>query len=237
MRIAVIGGTGKQGRGLALGWARAGETVIIGSRVPERAQQTVEEINAAAGRQAASGMGNLDAAIAGEIVVLAVPYDAQEKTVREIREAVRGKILVSVSVPIDTGSARRLRQVPGGSAAEEAQILLGQKTRVVAAFQNVSHIHLATMGALACDVLVCGDDDEARQEAIRLAVLLGFRGLDAGPLRNARVVEGLTVLLLEINRRYKSRGTGIRVTGISDGDQAIGRLVNQIRSFPNRQLV
>ena len=222
MRIAVIGGTGEEGRGLALGWARAGETVIIGSRSLEHAQQAAMEINAAVGREAASGLTNREAALSGNIVVLTVPYDAQEERLWDIRDEVRGKILVSVVVPIDTGNARRLREVPGGSAAEEAQTLLGPETRVVAAFQNISHDHLARMGALDSDVLVCGADAEARQEVIRLAALLGFRGLDAGPLRNARVVEGLTVLLLELNRRYKSRGAGIRVTGISDGDQVTG---------------
>jgi hypothetical protein len=213
MRIAMIGGTGEEGRGLALGWARAGETVIIGSRSLEHAQQAAMEINAAVGREAASGLTNREAALSGNIVVLTVPYDAQEERLWDIRDEVRGKILVSVVVPIDTGNARRLREVSGGSAAEEAQTLLGPETRVVAAFQNISHDHLARMGALDSDVLVCGADAEARQEVIRLA---------AGPLRNARVVEGLTVLLLELNRRYKSRGAGIRVTGISDGDQVTG---------------
>ena len=109
---------------------------------------------------------------------------------------------------------RRLRVPTGGSATEEAQALLGPETRVVAAFQNISHTHLAHGEAPDCDVLVCGDDAEARQQAIGLARLLGLRGLDAGPARNARVVEGLTVLLLEINRRHKVKGAGIRVTGI-----------------------
>jgi NADPH-dependent F420 reductase len=216
MRIAVIGGTGKEGRGLALGWARAGEEVVIGSRSLEHAQQAAKEINAAVGRETASGLTNREAALSGHIVVLTVPYDAQEERLWDIRDEVRGKILVSVVVPIDMGNARRLREVPGGSAAEEAQTLLGPESRVVAAFQSISHDHLAKMGALDSDVLVCGDDAEARQEVIRLAALLGFRGLDAGPLRNARVVEGLTVLLLELNRRYKSRGAGIRVTGIPE---------------------
>jgi len=219
MRIAAIGGTGKEGRGLACGWARAGEAVIVGSRSLERAQQTAGEINAAVGREVASGSTYRNAAMAADIVVLTVPYDAQEKTLWDIREGIRGKILVTATVPIDTGNARRLRVVPGGSAAEEAQTLLGPETRVVAAFQNISHAHLERLGAIDSDVLVCGDDAEARQEVIRLAALLGLRALEAGPLRYARVVEGLTVLLLEMNRRYKSRGAGIRVTGLPEGGQ------------------
>jgi 8-hydroxy-5-deazaflavin:NADPH oxidoreductase len=216
MRIAIIGGTGREGRGMALGFARAGEAVLLGSRAPGRAERTAEEVNAAVGRHAVTGMENRDAAIAGEIVVLAVPYDAQEKTLWDLRDALRGKILVSVTVPIDPKNVRGIREVPGGSAAEEAQIILGPETRVVAAFQNVSYTHLAKMGTVDCDVLVCGDDDEARQAVIRLAALLGFRGLDAGPLRNARVVEGLTVLLLGINHRYKSHAASVRINGLPE---------------------
>ncbi len=212
----MIGGTGKEGRGLALGWGRAGEEVIIGSRTLECARQAAGEINTALGREAARGLTNRDAAHAGDIVVLSVPYDSQVETLETVQEGVRGKILVSVAVPLDPGNVRRLRLVAGGSAAEEAQTLLGPGTRVVAAFQNISHTQLEKVGATDADVLVCGDDAEAKQEVIRLAALLGFRALDVGPVRNARVVEGLTVLLLEINRRYKSRAAGIRVTGIPE---------------------
>jgi NADPH-dependent F420 reductase len=215
MRIAVVGGTGKEGQGLALGWARAGQEVLIGSRALDRAARTAEAINRAVGRAAATGMLNPEAAAAGEIVVLTVPYDAHEATLKDIQEAVRGKVLVDVTVPVDPEKPRHLRIPPGGSATEEAQALLGPETRVVAAFQNISHAQLGRDEASTGDVLVCGDDAGARQEAINLATLLGFRGLDAGPARNARVVEGLTILLMGINRRYKAGGAGIRVTGIS----------------------
>jgi hypothetical protein len=214
MRIAIIGGTGKEGQGLGLGWARAGQEVIIGSRVLERAVRAAESVNRAVGRAAATGMLNREAAADGGIVVLTVPYDAHETTLRDIREAVRGKILVDVTVPIDPEKPRRLRVPPGGSATQEAQTLLGPETRVVAAFQNISQTHLGRGEAVACDVLVCGDDADARQEVIKLAGLLDLRALDVGPARNARVVEGLTVLLMEINRRYKVPGAGIRITGI-----------------------
>ncbi len=214
MRIAVIGGTGREGYGLALGWAGAGQGVIIGSRVVERAVNAAEAINRAAGRAAATGMLNREAAASGEIVVLTVPYAAHEATLKDIREAVRGKVLVDVTVPVDPEKPRHLQVPLGGSATEEAQTLLGPDTRVVAAFQNISHVHLEHAEADACDVLVCGDDAGARQEAIRLAELLGFRGVDAGPARNARAVESLTILLLGINRRYRASGAGIRITGI-----------------------
>jgi 8-hydroxy-5-deazaflavin:NADPH oxidoreductase len=214
MRIAIVGGTGKEGQGLALGWARAGQDVIIGSRVLERAERSAETINAAVARPAAVGLLNRDAAAAGEIVVLTVPYNAHADTLKDIREAVRDKVLVDVTVPVDPEKPRRLRIPPGGSATEEAQALLGSETRVVAAFQNISHTHLAQGEAVDCDVLVCGDDPEARQEAIMLTGLLGLRGLDAGSARNARVIEGLTILLMGINRRYKAQGAGIRITGL-----------------------
>lgn len=214
MRIAIIGGSGKEGQGLAVGWARVGQDIIIGSRALERAVQSAEKVNQAAGRAAATGMLNREAAGAGELVVLTVPYDAHQATLREIQPAVRGKILVDVTVPIDPEKPRRLRVPSGGSATEEAQALLGPETRVVAAFQNISYTHLGQGDAVDCDVLICGDDADARQEVIRLAGLLGLRGLDVGPARNARIVEGLTVVLMEINRRYKSRGAGIRITGL-----------------------
>ena len=219
MRIAVVGGTGKEGYGLALNWARAGQEVIIGSRALDRAARAAETINAAVGRTAATGMLNRETAAAGEIVVLTVPYDAHEATLKDIQGTVRGKVLVDVTVPVDPEKPRQLRVPPGGSATEEAQALLGPETRVVAAFQNISHEHLVRGEATTCDVLVCGDDPGARQEAIRLAGLLGVRGLDAGPARNARVIEGLTILLMAINRRYKTKGAGIRITGIPDAPQ------------------
>ncbi len=216
MRIAVVGGTGKEGYGLALGWASAGQEVLVGSRVEERAVRAAEAINREVGHSRATGMVNRAAAAAGDIVVLTVPYAAHEATLRDIRDAVMGKILVDVTVPIDPERPRRLRSVPGGSATEEAQALLGPGTRVVAAFQNISCTHLAKREAVPCDVLVCGDDRGARQEVIALAGLLGLRALDAGPARNARIVEGLTVLLIDLNHRYKADATGVRVTGLPE---------------------
>ncbi|HTX53545.1 MAG TPA: NADPH-dependent F420 reductase [Candidatus Baltobacteraceae bacterium] len=218
MRIAIVGGTGKEGRALALRWARAGEDVIVGSRMVERAGETADTINAAAGRVAATGLTNREAAAAGDVVILTVPYDSQADILREIRDGVQGKVVVTAVVPIDGKQPRRLRDVPGDSATEEAQALLGPGVRVVAAFQNVSHTKLAGNGA-GCDVLICGDDPDARRTVAALVERLGFRPVDAGPARNARVVEGLTVLLLHINREYKSTGAGIRVTGLSETDR------------------
>ena len=219
MRIAVVGGTGKEGHALALGWARVGEDVIIGSRSVERAKATAEDINAAMGRPGATGMPNREAAAAGDMVVLTVPYESQEAILRDIVDGVRGKILVSAVVPMDPAKPRRLRDLPDGSATEEAQALLGPEVRVVAAFQNISHAKLAGTAADS-DVLICGDDSEARRLVAPLAERLGFRAIDAGPARNARVVEGLTVLLLHVNRHHKGAHAGIRVTGLPDSIHA-----------------
>ncbi len=214
MRIAVIGGTGKEGRALALGWARAGDDVVIGSRNAERASETARMIDAAVGRHAATGLTNREAAATADILVLTVPYDTQAEILGDIRDRVHGKVLVTAVVPVDPAKPRRLRDVPGGSATEEAQALLGSDVRVVAAFQNISHTKLAGAGAADSDVLICGDDAEARRLVGSLAERLGFRAIDAGATRNARVVEGLTILLLHVNRHYKSAGAGIRITGL-----------------------
>lgn len=218
MRIAIIGGTGKEGKGLALRWARAGLQVVIGSRVRERAERAAADVNARAGRDLARGLVNREAAEAGEIVVLTVPYAAHAATLREIADGVKGKVFVDVTVPLDPEKPRRLFVPAGGSATEEAQALLGPETKVVAAFQNLSSTHLgAGEEPIACDVLVCGDDAAARAEVVKLVEMAGLRGLEAGPARNARVVEGFTVLLLELNRRYKSKGAGVVITGLPEG--------------------
>ncbi len=218
MRIAIIGGTGKEGRALALRWAEAGEDIVVGSRSTERARETAATINAAVGRASATGLTNREAAAAGEVVVLAIPYDGQTDILREIRNGVQGKIVATAVVPIDGKQPRRLRDMPAGSATEETQSLLGPDVRVVAAFQNISHTKLTGSGADS-DVLICGDDPEARRTVAGLVGLAGLRPIDAGPARNARVVEGLTVLLLHVNRHYKSTGAGVRVTGLPDGQE------------------
>lgn len=215
MRIAVVGGTGKEGRALALGWASVGEDVIIGSRSVERAQAAADDINTAVGRPAATGMSNREAAVVGDMVVLTVPYESQEVILRDIMDGVRGKILVTAVVPLDPAKPRRLRDLPAGSATEEAQAFLGAEIRVVAAFQNISHTKLAGTAADS-DVLICGDDPGARRLVAPLVERLGLRAVDAGPARNARVVEGLTVLLLHVNRHHKGAHAGVRITGLSE---------------------
>jgi len=216
--VAIIGGTGAEGSGLAMRWVAAGLDVVIGSRSAEKAKRRVEEMLAQLGPRAEGtlrGLPNAEAAAAGEIVVLTVPYAAHRATLEQIRGQVQGKIVVDCTVPLKPPDVTRVHLPPGGSAAQEAQALLGEGVRVVAAFQNVSAHKLQNLDAdVACDVLVCGDDEAAREQVIALAEAAGMRAWHAGPLQNAVVVEGLTAVLIGINKRYKSKGAGIRITNV-----------------------
>ncbi|MCS7059961.1 MAG: NADPH-dependent F420 reductase [Anaerolineae bacterium] len=217
MQIAIVGGTGKEGSGLALRWANAGHEIIIGSRDAEKAARVAEELNLALGNGAARvrGATNLDAAQAGEVVVLTVPYSAHADTLRSVQPALSGKVLIDVTVPVNPADITRVSVPAGGSATVEAQRLLGPDVKVVAAFQNISFTHLKKLDtAIDCDVLVCGDDAQAKQIALQLVQDAGMRGFDAGPADNAIVVEGLTSVLLAINKRHKIKGAGIRITGV-----------------------
>lgn len=213
--VAVLGGTGKEGSGLAYRWAHSGYEVIIGSRTLEKAQTAAAELNTLLGREAVRGMLNPDAAAAAKIVVLTVPYAAHRATLESVYEQAQGKVLVDVTVPLQPPQITVAILPPGRTAAEEAQALLGENVRVVSAFQNISAVHLKDLEhSIECDVLVCGDEPEAKQQVIALARAAGMRGIDAGPLSNAIVAECLTPVLLGINKRYKARGAGIVITGI-----------------------
>jgi len=213
--IAVLGGTGREGRGLALRWAHAGYHVMIGGRDAARAEATAatlrEKLSATARISAAL---NLDAAEQADVVVLAVPFAAQLDTALQVRPALVGKVLIDVTVPLVPPKVE-IAQLPGGSAVERLQAALGPEVAVVSAFQNVSAHHLADLDhAIECDVLICADDDRAAQIAVELSEAAGLQGWRCGPLKNSLVTEGLTSLLIAINRRYKVPSAGIRITGI-----------------------
>jgi NADPH-dependent F420 reductase len=213
--IAVIGGTGNEGPGLALRWAKAGYQVIIGSRQAEKAEGVAGELNQKLGQNLIQGLSNEAAVQSADICVLTVPYPAQEPTLASLREALQGKILVNVSVPLQPPKVSRVHIPAGRSAGEEAQATLGDDVRVVTAFQNVGAGHLAEdEGEIEVDVLVCGDDKDAKAETIALAEAAGMRGFDAGPLQNSVAVEALTPVLIGINIRHKVKATGIKITGI-----------------------
>jgi NADPH-dependent F420 reductase len=215
LTIAVLGGAGKEGGGLALRWANAGHNVIIGSRNAERAQEAANEINAALGRKAASGTDNKSAAQQAELVVLAVPFAAQRALAEEVKVALQGKILIDVTVPLVPPKVSRVQLPESGSAVEAIQQLLGDGVRVVSAFQNISAHHLKDLDrAIDCDVLVCADDAEAGELVVGLAREIGLGAWYAGPLCNSVVAEALTSVLIALNRRYKVPDSGIRITGL-----------------------
>ncbi len=195
-------------------WAHAGHTVVIGSRDPEKAQRAADELNLALGGATIRGATNSEAAAGADVVVLTVPYAAHKDTLLSVKDALAGKVIIDVTVPINPTDFLRVMVPAGGSASKEAQALLDNGARVVSAFQNISATHLRKLdAAVDCDVLVCGDDDAAKQIAMRLVADTGMKAWDAGPLDNAVVVEGLTTVLLGINRRHKVKGAGIRITG------------------------
>lgn len=213
--IAVLGGAGKEGSGLALRWAHVGYPIIIGSRDAARASEAAAEINSALGREAARGADNLSAAQAAEIVVLTVPFSAQRATVEGVREALKGKILIDVTVPLVPPKVSRVQLPDGGSAVEAIQKLLGADTRVVSAFQNISAHHLKDLDhSIDCDVLVCADDKATGDQVVAMAKEIGLGAWNAGVLANSVVSEALTSVLIALNQRYKVPGSGIRITGI-----------------------
>lgn len=222
--LAVIGGTGAEGSGLALRWAAAGYRVVIGSRSAEKAQTVAAELagllSDAITGASIRGAANADAAREAEIVVLSVPYGAQADTIAQIAPECAGKVVITVNVPLKPPKVSVVWQPPAGSAAEEAQAQLraqgGEDIQVVAAFQNISAEPLRNLDWQPdCDVLVVGDDRTAKGQATELVTAAGFFAVDAGPLANAVVVEGLTAILIGINIRNKIKHAGIRITGLS----------------------
>jgi len=212
--IAVIGGTGELGSALAKRWAAAGYPVVLGSRSKQKAQAAAEKMNADAGVASVTGEDNRAAAAAADIVVVAVPYASHESILDEIKPAVAGKIVVDAVVPLVPPKVSVVKLPPDGSAALIAQRLLAGTARVQAAFHNVSAAKLHSSGTVDCDVLVFGDDKDARAIVIDLANAAGTRGIDGGPLANSIAAEALTSVLIGINRRFKVKGAGIRITGI-----------------------
>lgn len=215
MKIAILGGTGDQGPGLALRWTMAGEDVIIGSRAKEKAEKVAEELNTELGENRIRGMDNVSAAAEADVVVLTVPYSAHLPTLESVKEQCKGKIFIDVSVPLDPENPRKMKMPAAGSATEEAQAFFGPDTKVVAAFQNVAaHLLRDPAHAIDCDVLVAGDDKDARATVIGLIQKMGMQAYDIGTADGARIVEGLTSILIRLNIRNKVKGAGIQLTGL-----------------------
>jgi NADPH-dependent F420 reductase len=214
MDVAILGGTGKEGAGLAARWARAQHTIVIGSRDAERARAKAAELRQLTGRESITGESNLEAARHGQVVVVALPAEGLARTLPELRDGCRDKVVISTVVPLTFGGGRLFTPPPSGSAAEEVQDLLPH-ARVVAAFHHIAaHGLSATQHAIECDLLLCGGDAAAKQVVIELADSMGLRSLDVGPLTNAGPLEGITAVLATINRRYKLKNSGIKITGV-----------------------
>jgi len=215
MVLAILGGTGPEGSGLGLRWAAAGHTVIIGSRKAEKGLRIASELKELLPEGEISGADNLSAAEAAEIAILTVPYEAQENTLKDLARALKGKLLVTVVAPTSTPKSRVWRPPSGKSAAEEAQNIVGEDVRVVAAFQNIGAHNLKDLDyQMDCDVLVCGKAKEDKIIVINLCSDAGFRGVNCGALQNASVAEGLVSLLIAVNIIHKAKDAGIRITGI-----------------------
>ena len=217
--IAIIGGAGELGLGLALRLAQAGAKVVIGSRDEKKAQEAAARVKTAVADADVAGFANADAAAKATVVILAVPFSAQAAILKSIRPALKTAILVDATVPLAAtvgGKPTRLLGVWEGSAAQAARDLL-PGVPVVSAFHNVSADILQDLSATPdCDILICGDDAAAKDRLSALVALIpGLRPLDAGPLEMSRIVEGVTALLISLNRRYKVHHTGIRITGMS----------------------
>ncbi|MDZ4771345.1 MAG: NADPH-dependent F420 reductase [Chloroflexota bacterium] len=215
LTVAVLGGTGKEGSGLAMRWALRGYRVIIGSRDAERASAKAHEMNGLLGGDYLIGMANAAAAAQANLVVLSVPYEAQKSTLESVYAEIQGKILVDVTVPLQPPKVRVVHVPAGSAAALEAKAVVGDGVRIVSAFQNVSADKMKDPDMdVDCDVLVCSDDEEAKQDVFRLVEAAGMRAIDAGPLANAVAAESLTPVLLWINKKYGVKGSGIRITGL-----------------------
>jgi hypothetical protein len=210
-RVAVIGGGGALGSGLARRWVLAGLDVVIGSRAAERAAATALALSEATGRPVGHG-DNATAAAAADLIVVTTPFGAQAQTLAAIRAGAQGKVVLDTTVPLVPGRVMRASLPAEGSAAQRAQALLGEGVKVIAGFHSVAADKLSG-GVADCDVLVFGDDKAARALGVELARRAGLRGLHAGALANAAAAEAMTSVLIFINRHYGLADAGLRITG------------------------
>lgn len=214
--IAILGGTGDLGTGLAIRWAKAGHTIVIGSRTQEKADAAVAALKKVSPQTEAKAMVNPAAAGAGDIVVLTVPFEHQLSTLESVRDGLKGKILIDVTVPLVPPKVGTVQLPPEGSAGKRAQDLLGDDVQVVTAFQNIAAHLLQQDVVIECDVLVAGNKKAAREKVIELVEEAGLRGFHAGPIENSAAAEALTSVLIQINRRGDISHSGIKIVGQGD---------------------
>lgn len=215
MTIAILGGTGKEGKGLAYRWLKAGHKIIIGSRVIEKAQAAAADLsNMFNNVVPVSGDTNENAADTAEIIVLTVPYQVHASMLEMIKDRVQGKIFIDVTVPLVPPKVTKVQIPADGCAGMGAKKILGENVEVVSAFQNIAYEHLLNDEEVTCDVLVCGGSKAAKQIVLDLVAAAGLQGWDAGPLENSIVAEGLTSILIGLNKQFGTTNAGIRITGI-----------------------
>lgn len=214
MKIAIVGGTGKEGRGIALRWARAGHQVAIGSRDAGRAAAKAEELSN--GEVVLTGSDNHGVCQGADVVLFSIPYGGHQETLESLKQALAGKIVIDITVPLKPPKVREVHLPAGGAAALEAQAILTE-SQVVATLHHVSSTHLADPDhVIDCDVLACSDHAAALEIVLGLLKDLGVRGVNAGPLRNSVALESLTPVLLHINKLYPGTGAGLRISGLPD---------------------
>lgn len=214
MKIAIVGGTGKEGRGIALRWARAGHEVAIGSRDAARAAAKAQELSSPG--VVLTGSDNSGVCEGAEVVLLSIPYSGHQETLTSLKDALAGKIVIDITVPLKPPKVREVHLPAGTAAALEAQAILTE-SQVVATLHHVSSMHLAEPDhAIDCDVLACSDHPAALETVLGLLKDLGVKGVNAGPLRNAVALESLTPVLLHINKLYPGTGAGLRISGLPD---------------------
>jgi hypothetical protein len=213
LTIAVVGGTGKLGTGLAYRWFKAGLDVIIGSRLEEKAAAAAADLGKRVSGTGPRAMTNEAAAAAADVIVLCVPFAQHKAMLEAIKEPVQGKIVVDATVSLNPPKVWQVQLPPEGSAGAIAQRTLGADVRVVSAFQNLAAAHLDGDHEILGDVLVSGNDEAARQTVIDLAQKAGVKAWHAGPIENAAAAEALTSVLISLNRHYKIAGSGIAIVG------------------------
>ena len=211
--IAILGGTGDLGTGLAIRWSKAGYKIVIGSRTLEKAQAAVAALQEISPGTPADAMENLDAAAAGDIVVLTVPADHQISTLDYVKDNLQGKILIDVTVPLVPPKVGTVQLPPEGSAGKRAQDFLGEDVMVVTAYQNIAAHLLQQDVVIECDVLVAGNKKIAREKVIELSEAAGMNAWHAGPIANSAAAEALTSILIQINRGGKLSHSGIKIIG------------------------
>lgn len=217
-RIAIIGGTGKEGKGLAFRWLKAGYFVIIGSRDKQKAEKAVDEVMQLMGEgfsRKIIAAENSEAVREADVVVLTIPFQFHSEMINRIKPDMKGKYLLDVTVPLVPPKVSIVQLPPEGSAALQAQSILGENAKVISAFQNISFELLLGDQPIECDVLVTGIDAQAREVGLKLVKDAGLVGWDAGPLENSLIAEGLTSILIRLNKNYQVHSSGIRVTGIN----------------------